>query len=215
MDDNGHSPSLFAELDEPAGPWDLENFFCRDGHGIVAGVDEAGRGPLAGPVVAAAVVLNTSLEYPFVNDSKKMTPEERERAFWLIQRMAVDVRVGLAEPGEIDRINILQASLLAMARAVGDMKVKPDGLLIDGPYGIPLDIPQRPVKGGDAKSLSIGAASIVAKVYRDRLMVAFDRCYPGYGFAGHKGYGTKAHLTALAKIGPCPLHRLSFKGVVR
>lgn len=207
--------SLFPDL-EPAnhfGGWDLENGLRGPGHSLIAGVDEAGRGPLAGPVVAAAVILDEKLEYPGVGDSKKISPAGREKAFRLIQDRARAVGLGLVGQREIDRINILQASLKAMAQAVSRLDPGPDYIIVDGPMTLPLSLPQKAVPHGDSLSLSIGAASIVAKVIRDRMMAAFDRRYPKYGFASHKGYATRAHLEALARHGPCPLHRMSFKRV--
>jgi len=183
------------------------------GFNLIAGVDEAGRGPLAGPVVAAAVILDDRFEYPGVGDSKTMTENQRESAFWLILRQAKTVSYGLADQTEIDRFNILQATLKAMMQAVSGLDPSPDYLLIDGIVPLPLDMPQRALPHGDSLSLSIGAASIVAKVVRDRLMVGYDRLYPAYGFASHKGYATRRHLDALAKCGPCPLHRLTFARV--
>ena len=179
----------------------------------VAGVDEAGRGPLAGPVVAAAVVLDANHPIAGIDDSKKLTPKKRERLFDELQNQAVAVGVGLAGPDEIDRINILQASLLAMQRAVDDMKLQPDYLLIDGLFTIPSVLPQKPITKGDSRSASIAAASIVAKVTRDRLMQTYHATYPQYGFAGHKGYPTQAHKDAIRRFGCCPIHRRTFKGV--
>ncbi|MDY6850983.1 MAG: ribonuclease HII [Thermodesulfobacteriota bacterium] len=191
----------------------MENGLRGPGHSLIAGVDEAGRGPLAGPVVAAAVILDEKLEYPGVGDSKKISPAGREKAFRLIQDRARAVGLGLVGQREIDRINILQASLKAMAQAVSRLDPGPDYIIVDGPMTLPLSLPQKAVPHGDSLSLSIGAASIVAKVIRDRMMAAFDRRYPKYGFASHKGYATRAHLEALARHGPCPLHRMSFKRV--
>ncbi len=184
------------------------------GYALVAGVDEVGRGPLAGPVVAAAVILEAGLEYPGVGDSKKLTAPARERAFWFILRRARAVSLGLVDQKEIDRTNILRASLKAMVQAVSALKPPPDYLLVDGNFPLPLSLPQQAVVHGDSRSLSIGAASIVAKVVRDRMMTAYDRQYPEYSFAAHKGYGTKEHLKALELCGPCPLHRLTFKGTL-
>jgi ribonuclease HII len=192
----------------------LEEPFWNQGRQWVAGVDEAGRGPLAGPVVAAAVIPNPALDFSFVRDSKKMRPEERERAYWLILGRSHAVGLGWATAGEIDRINILKASLLAMARAVQTLAPAAQVLLVDGPFPTPLDLVQKPIKKGDDLSRSIGAASIVAKVTRDRIMTALDRLYPGYGLARHKGYGTRDHMDVLARLGPTPIHRLTFKGVV-
>jgi ribonuclease HII len=176
-------------------------------------VDEAGRGPLAGPVFAAAVVLPEQFDLPGLDDSKKLSARVREELFPLIRRQALAVGIGVASPAEIDRHNILQATLLAMVRAIGRLGAKPDYLLIDGITPVPLPLPQKTIKKGDSLSLSIAAASILAKVARDRLMTIYDHRYPGYGFAGHKGYGSAAHLEAIAELGPSPIHRRSFRGV--
>ena len=204
--------SLFPELDSPMERGDIERRLREDGYGLVAGVDEAGRGPLAGPVVAAAVILD-EMDCSLIADSKTLKPNEREAAFKWVCRRALAVGLGLADPAEIDRINILQASLKAMARAVKALEPAPEYLLVDGNFPAPVDIPQRPLVKGDSRSLCIGAASIVAKVVRDRIMEAYDVRYPQYGLAGHKGYATQIHLKALAEHGPSPIHRLSFRGV--
>lgn len=182
----------------------------------VAGVDEAGRGPLAGPVVAACVVLGPNFpkndpEFAEINDSKKLSAKKRERLFSLIKEKAAAVEISVISHEVIDRINILQASLLAMKRAVKASKIKPDYILVDGQNRIPcLDIPQEAVIGGDGSIFAIAAASIIAKVSRDYLLVEYDQKYPKYGFKQHKGYGTKQHLAALKEFGPCPIHRLTF-----
>jgi len=191
----------------------FEDRLRRQGFQFVAGVDEAGRGPLAGPVVAAAVVLNEECEYPGVGDSKKIGAAGRKKAFRLILRQARAVGVGLVGAEEIDRINILQAALKAMFQAWLKLDPRPDFVLVDGSITPPLGSPCLAVPQGDSLCLSIGAASIVAKVVRDRLMTAYDRLFPDYGFAAHKGYATRTHLEALTRHGPCPLHRLTFKGV--
>ena len=179
----------------------------------IAGVDEAGRGPLAGPVVAAAAILPEDALIPGLNDSKVLSPQRREALFEHIQRVALDFSIGQATAAEIDRINILQATYLAMRRALEGLSVPPDRVLVDG-NGLPGGpYPEIAVVDGDATSLSIAAASIVAKVTRDRQMEAYDREYPAYGFAGHKGYGSREHLQALRQHGPCPIHRRSFQGV--
>ncbi len=183
------------------------------GYKVIAGVDEAGRGPLAGPVVSAAVVLPEDFDVPGINDSKKLSEKKREALFPLIQNHAIAFGIGMADHGEIDRINILQASLLSMKRAVEDLGLTPDYLLIDGKFAIDITIDQRPVIKGDALSLSIAAASILAKVTRDRIMTDLDLQYPAYGFNRHKGYPTKAHKEAILTHGPCPVHRKSFRGV--
>lgn len=185
----------------------------NNGFMVVAGIDEAGRGPLAGPVTAAAVILPAGLLISGVDDSKKLTPDRREKLFEIILSQALSVGVGIIGPAEIDRINILQATRRAMLAAVQQLSPQPDYLLIDGISTIDSVIPQKTIKKGDSLSLSIAAASIVAKVTRDRYMIEMDSIYPGYGFAGHKGYGSAAHLDAIRRIGPCPIHRLSFGGV--
>jgi len=207
------SPALFADLAMPQRPWDLERGLWQHGFNRVAGIDEAGRGPLAGPVVAAAVILDERHDYPGVNDSKKMTPAGREAAFRLILRRARAVGLGLIDHQEIDRTDILRATLKAMRQAVSDLEPAADYLLVDGSTPFPSQVPQKTVPKGDQISLSIGAASILAKVTRDRIMIAYDRLFPQYGFAVHKGYATKIHLDALARYGPCPIHRLTYKRV--
>ncbi|HIJ87835.1 MAG TPA: ribonuclease HII [Desulfuromonadales bacterium] len=179
----------------------------------IAGIDEAGRGPLAGPVMAAAVILPVGVTITGVDDSKKLTPDKREKLFDIIMAQALSVGVGIATPADIDRINILQATRSAMLAAVRNLSPPPDYLLIDGITTIDSKIPQNTIKKGDSLSLSIAAASIIAKVTRDRLMIEMDAKYPGYGFAGHKGYGSAAHMDAIKRLGPSPIHRLTFAGV--
>ena len=201
--------------------WSFEEKARRKGYLRIAGVDEAGRGPLAGPVVSAAVILPDDPEgraamaaYAYeINDSKKLTPRKRQWLFDCIHNDAAGIGIGIVEAAEIDRVNILQASLQAMALAVSNLVPRPDYLLIDGNFPIPLELPQESIVKGDAKSASIAAASIVAKVTRDRLMEAYHRRYPRYGFSGHKGYPTRAHRQAIASYGPSPIHRRTFKGV--
>jgi len=178
--------------------------------GYICGIDEAGRGPLAGPVVAAAVILSPDDPIPFVNDSKKLSAKKREELYDEIMNRAVSVGIGQEEPDVIDRINILQADYLAMKTAVGKLSVQPQMCLNDA-VNIPgLSIRQVSIIHGDAKSLSIAAASIIAKVTRDRIMEQYDLLYPEYGFAKHKGYGTAQHIQAIRTYGPCPIHRMSF-----
>ena len=203
---------LFDDIGESSF-WMFENLARRNGYHAVAGIDEAGRGPLAGPVVAAAVILSHGADLPGIDDSKKLSAPKREHLLGLITGSALAVGVGVADHACIDRINILQATLRAMAEAVGQLTVSPDYLLIDGISTIPLNVPQRTIKKGDSASISIAAASIVAKVTRDRLMMVYDQQFPGYGFAEHKGYGCASHLAAIARLGPCPIHRKTFKGV--
>lgn len=191
------------------------------GFRTIAGVDEAGRGPLAGPVVAAAVVLPPGFFRPEIRDSKALSPKAREKAFRLVTSHALAFAVAQSSAEEIDRTNILQASLLAMRRAVENLSPLPDFLYVDGNVPIPpagdapwATIRQESLVSGDARCVSVMAASILAKVSRDRLMLEYDRTYPGYGFASHKGYPTKAHLAALRTLGPSPIHRRTFRGVV-
>lgn len=181
----------------------------------VCGVDEAGRGPLAGPVVAAAVILTPGKIPRGLHDSKKLTHEQREALFPFILEQAI-VGIGIADVARIDRDNIFQATMWAMVEAVKALEVEPRCCLIDGNH-IPklLMLPGEAIVGGDAKSLSIAAASVVAKVTRDRMMLEYADLHPGYGFEGHKGYGTPQHLTALANLGPCPIHRRSFAPVAK
>lgn len=185
----------------------------KEGYGVIAGVDEAGRGPLAGPVVAAAVILREGMALNGVKDSKKMTERAREKAFSVISCGAVAISVGVVSHTYIDRHNILNASLEAMRRAVLSLHPAPEFLLVDGLQGIPIPFPQRCLKKGDQRSLSISAASVIAKVYRDRIMRSFHSSFPVYGFSKNKGYGTASHLDALKVYGPSPVHRLTFRGV--
>lgn len=179
-------------------------------HGPIAGVDEAGRGPLAGPVVAAAVILPDGLDIPGLKDSKQLDPKQRDEFYKIIKEKALAWGVGLVEPWEIDRINILQASLKAMKIAVSKLKVKPALLFIDGPHAIEMRIPQKTLKKGDARSITIAAASVIAKVTRDRMMRDYEKRYPNFSFSVHKGYGTELHLKELASHGPTPIHRMTF-----
>jgi len=202
---------LFADL--PVSTLHFEQQARLRGYRAVAGVVEAGRGPLAGPVVAAAVILPDRFELPGLTDSKQLSAKARERLYPLIRAQALAVGIGVARPEEIDRINILQATLLGMRRAIGRLNVSPDFLLIDGNVPVPLSLPQQTLVKGDSRSLSIAAASVVAKVVRDRIMCSLDRLHPGYGLAGHKGYGSAAHIQAIARLGPSPCHRRTFGGV--
>jgi ribonuclease HII len=177
----------------------------------VAGIDEAGRGPLAGPVVAAAVVFPPEVWIQGVDDSKALDAETRSGLFDVITGCALDVGVGIVSHEEIDALNIHRATIKAMHDAVLRLRLPPGHLLVDGPRFAHPSIPSTPVVGGDAKCFSIAAASIIAKVTRDRLMEEYDRVYPGYGFARHKGYGTAAHMEAIRMRGPCPIHRTSFR----
>ncbi len=195
-------------------PLHFETQAKRKGFRTIAGVDEVGRGPLAGPVVAAAVILPEAFDLPGLTDSKLLTVGKREQLFPSIRLQALAIGVGIVSPAEIDARNILRASLLAMAQAVQRLKITADFLLVDGNQPIPLPLPQQTLVKGDARSLSVAAASVVAKVVRDRMMAGYDRHFPGYGFAGHKGYGSAAHLEALQRLGPSTLHRRTF-GTVR
>ena len=191
----------------------FEKEATQKGCKLIAGIDEAGRGPLAGPVVSAAVILSTAFHDPEITDSKKLSPKKRERLFHKIYERAVSVGIGIVDPGEIDRINILQASLLSMAMAVENLDPQPDHLLIDGTFPIPSGLSQQPIPKGDALSITIAAASIVAKVSRDRLMQNYHHYYPQFDFPKHKGYPTRAHREAIREFGFSPIHRRSFKGV--
>ena len=183
-------------------------------YGYVCGIDEVGRGPLAGPVVAGAVILPKDCKILYINDSKKLSAKKREELFEIIEKEAIAIGIGLVPQDRIDEINILQATYEAMRMAIDNLKVKPGVLLNDAVTITEVDIMQVPIIKGDAKSISIGAASIMAKVYRDRMMVEYDRIYPGYGFASNKGYGSKEHMEALKKMGPTPIHRKTFiKGI--
>ncbi len=184
------------------------------GLNYVAGIDEVGRGPLAGPVVAAAVILPRDSAIEGINDSKKLTPQKRRDLEKAIKKDALAYSISIVSEQEIDEINIYQATLKAMGKAVGLLKIRPEFLLVDAVTIPALDIPQKPIIHGDAISYSIAAASILAKEARDRMMDEFDLIYPQYGFAQHKGYGTAFHLEAINKYGPCPIHRKSFGPVL-
>lgn len=184
---------------------------ARDaGYRHVCGIDEAGRGPLSGPVVAAACVLEPGTEIPGLNDSKKLTPKKRDLLYDLVIERATDFAIGFATPEEIDSINILNATMLAMRRAIAALKEPADYALVDGNCIRDYPIPARAIIKGDSLSMSVAAASILAKVTRDRLCLEDDRQYPLYGFAKHKGYGTAEHIAALRTYGPCPIHRKTF-----
>lgn len=202
---------LFEQL--PLDMLEFESLARRQGFSVVAGIDEAGRGPLAGPVVAAAVILAEGDYINGVDDSKKLAEAKRTILFDVIMKQAVAVGVGISDSLTVDRINILQATLRAMESAVAALSPQPDCLLIDGISKTTLQLHQKTIKKGDSLSLSIAAASIIAKVTRDRIMAAYDKEYPAYGFASHKGYGTLSHLAVIAALGPTPIHRLTFRGV--
>ncbi len=194
-------------------PFFYEGLARSAGYQLIAGVDEAGRGPLAGPVVAGAVILPPNPELPGIRDSKMMTARARDEAFDVIRGKALATAVGVVSREYIDEFNILMASLEAMARAVKALDPRPETLLVDGIHPVPLPITQKCLKKGDQISRSISAASVIAKVYRDRIMRSYHRMYPVYGFDKNKGYGTRQHLEALKRHGPCPIHRLTFKRV--
>jgi ribonuclease HII len=185
----------------------------RAGYRNIAGIDEAGRGPLAGPVVAAAVIFSRGWIDEKITDSKRLSPKMREELYAKILSASRSVGIGVVDQGEIDRTNILQATLKAMEMAVERLSLSPDYLLVDGIHGPSIHIPQRLIRRGDAISISIAAASIVAKVTRDRMMIEYHERYPQYNFAKHKGYGTREHLEAIRRFGYCELHRMTFKGV--
>lgn len=190
--------------------WEIENAHFETGVEIICGVDEAGRGPLAGPVCAAAVILPKGLEIPGLNDSKKLTDKKRRELMPIIKEKAICYGIAFADHNEIDDINILQATFLAMERALSQLPIKPDLALIDGNRQRDFGLPVETVIKGDSRSANIAAASVLAKVTRDDFMEAIALEYPGYGFEIHKGYGTKAHYEALRVLGPCPIHRMSF-----
>lgn len=197
----------------PAGLDCFEKALFKEGFRYIAGVDEAGRGSLAGPVVAAAVILPENLFIDGLIDSKQLTKPERDHFFDVITRGATSVGVGVIEHAEIDSINILSAALKAMSIAVDGLSKRPDYLLIDGPFAINMPIMQRAIKKGDALSISIAAASVIAKVGRDKIMCELEKSYPKFSFSVHKGYGTKLHLDELSRYGPTPVHRRTFRGV--
>ncbi len=203
---------LFPSL--PSQPMDFfEKMYHRRGYQRIAGVDEVGRGPLAGPVIAAAVILPKDGIEEKLFDSKKISAKKREKLYETLLSKAQGVGIGIIGQEEIDRINILQATLKAMALAIQNLPIFPDFILIDGSQGITLPVPQKTIRKGDQLCNSVAAASIVAKVTRDRMMLEYHRQYPQYNFAGHKGYGTEEHLRAIEKYGICELHRKTFRGV--
>ena len=187
-----------------------EKLAYLEGYRYVAGVDEAGRGPLAGPVVAAAVIFPREFKNKEINDSKKLSAAKRETLYNIIKNEAIAVGVGIAESDLIDQINILRASLQAMSEAVQELNTLPDYLLVDGLHRVPLPTPQKPIVKGDSLSISIAAASIIAKVSRDRIMEIYHRQFPQYNFIRNKGYGTEEHRIALKEFGMCKIHRRSF-----
>jgi ribonuclease HII len=189
---------------------EIENRLYEKGYNYICGVDEAGRGPLCGPVVAAAVILKKDSVIEGVNDSKKLSEKKREKLYDDIMQNAVAVGVGISSVDVIEKVNILNATKQAMIEAINNLKIDPDYALIDGNQPIDISIPFETVVSGDSKSESIAAASIIAKVTRDRMLIEYDKTYPEYGFAKHKGYGTKAHIEAIKEHGITPIHRPSF-----
>lgn len=193
---------------------DIEDKLREKSYTAICGVDEAGRGPLAGPVVAGAVILPRGIELDGVNDSKQLSAEARERIYEEILRLEIPCAVGIIDHEVIDRVNILQASLLAMRKAIGGLTTRPDFILVDGTYTVPnVTQPQYAIVDGDARCRAIAAASIVAKVTRDRIMDKYQTLYPDFSFSAHKGYATRAHLAELKKHGPCDIHRRTFRPV--
>ena len=190
--------------------WKIEQSFFERGIKVICGVDEAGRGPLAGPVCAAAVILPPNAEIPGLNDSKKLSDKKRRELYPIIKEQAIAYGIAFADHREIDEINILQATFLAMERAINQLSVKPELALIDGNRAKDFGVPVETVVHGDSLSASIAAASVLAKVTRDDYMLKMAEEYPGYDFEIHKGYGTKAHYEALTRLGPCPIHRMTF-----
>ncbi len=207
--------SLFPKDKSPSetDPFFHESMARKAGYGLIAGVDEAGRGPLAGPVVAAGVIFPEGITLTGIKDSKKMSEKAREKAFHIINEGAIAIAIGVVSHRFIDQFNILKASLEAMKQAVLSLDPLPEYLFVDGIHKVPVSIPQRCVIKGDQIVLSISAASVIAKVYRDRIMRSYHEWLPEYGFFTNKGYGTSGHLTALEQYGPSPIHRLTFKGV--
>ena len=196
--------------ESPINRLSFERRLRQKGFNFIAGVDEVGRGPLAGPVYACAVILPAEFFHPAVRDSKRVSPDRRAELAGILAREALAVGIGRSEPAEIDTCNIRRASQKAMQRAVADLGIRPDFILIDGNDPPDFSVPARAIVGGDDKSFTIAAASIIAKVMRDELMINLDRMYPGYALDCNKGYGTAEHITALKMLGPTPLHRRSF-----
>ena len=190
--------------------WEFEHNCFEQGYRVVCGVDEAGRGPLAGPVCAAAVILPPDVDIPGLNDSKKLSDKKRRELAPVIKETAIAYAIAFADHEEIDQINILQATYLAMERALAQLSIRPEIALIDGNRAKDFGLPVQTIVHGDSLSASIAAASVLAKVTRDDLMLEMADQYPGYGFEIHKGYGTKAHYEALRNLGPCPIHRMTF-----
>ena len=207
----GGKPPITHRESYPAEIQQFEQNLRQQGYQRIAGIDEAGRGALAGPVVAAAVILPINCQLSGVTDSKQLTPKRRAELFDEIRRTALAVGVGSIDNKDIDQINILQATMGAMAQAIAQITPSPDYALVDGTHLPRISPPAEAIPKGDTLVQSIAAASIIAKVTRDRLMIELDKTYPGYGFQVHKGYGTLLHRQAIAQLGPCPIHRRSFK----
>jgi len=207
------SPQLLFAMDSEIDTFIFERRAAEQGYCFVAGVDEVGRGPLAGPVVAASVILPIDCDFSRFDDSKKLSAKVREELCLELQENGALTGIGIVTEAEIDRINILQASLLAMKKSLEALPSEIDFLLVDGKQQVPIAIPQKTLIKGDSRSASIAAASIIAKVHRDRLMADYHQKYPNYNFQKNKGYPTAEHRKALAKFGPCPIHRRSFRGV--
>lgn len=205
-------PTLFPSFVE-TDTFSFESELLNRGYRFIAGTDEVGRGPLAGPVVAASVVLPADCEYQIYDDSKKLSAAKREELFAELKRVKAEIGISIVSEETIDRINILQASLVAMRDSIISLSLKPDFILVDGKFPVPIDISQQPLVKGDSRSASIAAASIVAKVTRDSLMDKFHEEYPQYGFRRNKGYPTLEHREAIKKYGICPIHRKSFSSV--
>lgn len=196
--------------DPPVDLWEIPRQYAAQGYHLICGVDEAGRGPLAGPVCAAAVILPEGFEIPGLNDSKQLSDKKRRELYPVIMREAVSYGIAFVDETVIDRVNILNATFMAMKSAIGQLWPKPDLALIDGNRTTEFGVEAAPIVKGDAKAAPIAAASILAKVARDQYMEAIDKVYPAYGFAVHKGYGTKRHYEAVAQYGLCPIHRRTF-----
>lgn len=191
----------------------FEKTYWKSGINFIAGIDEAGRGPLAGPIVAAAVIFSSPVKIPGIDDSKKLSAQKRQELFFKIQEKALSTGIGIVDHKAIDKINIGKANILAMEKAVANLRVRPSFLLLDGRLKINSGVPQKTIIGGDGICFSIAAASIIAKVTRDKMMDDYHKLYPEYGFIRHKGYGTKEHLKMIAKYGACPIHRRTFSPV--
>lgn len=205
--------NLVMEKERIQGLYAQERLLKSCGYDLIAGVDEAGRGPLAGPVVVGAVILPLGFHLPLINDSKKLSAKQREELYHVIKEVAIDVQYAVIDIETIDHVNIYQATILGMYRTIEQLSPKPHAVLIDAVPLPDLTMPSVSLIGGDAISASIGAASIIAKVERDRIMLQLDEEFPQYGFAKHKGYGTAEHLKALQQYGPCSVHRQSFEPI--